>query len=363
MRASLISIAPQLFRDLKPTAVFLYYRNRIRLLPRPRKQTALTTSLHFDALVIDGHCDSIGDQLTNKRWLGERSDAGHIDLPRLREGGVDAQFFACYVPVPYQRHGAVTHALARLDQLHLLADQLPDQFVIARTVADIHNAKAAGKIAAIAGLEGAEALDSDIGVLRQFYRLGVRNLGLAWNYRNAACDGVSERRTGGGLTEFGVAVVQECNRLGITIDVSHLAPAGLEDVLAISEQPIIASHSNAFALCDHPRNLTDSQMIAIAAKGGVIGVTFVNAFLRREQPEQATLEDVLEHLEYMLTVVGEDHIAIGSDFDGCTPPADLSDTTSYPKITAQLQERGYKDETIRKILGGNFLRIFAQVWK
>ncbi|RLT39481.1 MAG: membrane dipeptidase, partial [Chloroflexi bacterium] len=320
-------------------------------------------SLHFDALVIDGHCDTIGEQLSGKRWLGDRAAEGHIDLPRLREGGVDAQFFACYVPVPYQRHGAATHALARLDQLHLLAERLPDQFVIARTVDDIRQAKTAGKIAAIAGLEGAEALDGEIGLLRQFYRLGVRNLGLAWNFRNAACDGVSERRSGGGLTEFGVAVVQECNRLGIVIDASHLAPAGLDDVLELSEDPIIASHSNAFALCDHPRNLTDAQLMAIAVKGGVIGVTFVNSFLRREQPELTTIDDVLEHLEYMLSVVGEDHVAIGSDFDGCTTPTDIKDTTAYPQITARLQERGYGETTIRKILGGNFMRIFEKVWQ
>lgn len=323
----------------------------------------MSNSLHFDALVIDGHCDTIGEQLSGKRWLGDRSDEGHIDLPRLREGGVDAQFFACYVPVPYQRHGAATHALARLDQLHLLAEWLPEELIIARTTDDIYQAKAAGKIAAIAGLEGAEALDGEIGLLRHYHRLGVRNLGLAWNFRNAACDGVSERRSGGGLTEFGVAVVQECNRLGITLDVSHLAPAGLEDVLALSEDPIIASHSNAFALCDHPRNLTDSQLEAIAAKGGVIGVTFVNSFLRREDPEETTIDDVLEHLEYMLALVGEDHIAIGSDFDGCTPPSDMPDTTVYPRITELLQARGYGEATIRKILGGNFMRIFERVWK
>jgi membrane dipeptidase len=143
----------------------------------------MSNSLHFDALVIDGHCDTIGEQLSGKRWLGDRSSEGHIDLPRLREGGVDAQFFACYVPVPYQRHGAATHAMARLDQLHLLAERLPEQFVIARTTGDIRQAKAAGKIAAIAGLEGAEALDGEIGLLRQYHRLGVRNLGLELSQR------------------------------------------------------------------------------------------------------------------------------------------------------------------------------------
>ncbi len=318
-------------------------------------------SLHFDALVIDGHCDSIGDQLENDRWLGDRSDKGHIDLPRLREGGIDAQFFACYVPTPFQRHGAFTHAMDRLDQLLLLEERLPDQFTLVRRADDLARAKATGKIAGIAGLEGAEALDASIGALRQFYRLGVRNLGLAWNYRNAACDGVAESRTNGGLTEFGVKVVEECNRLGMLLDVSHLSPAGVVDVLAVSRQPIIASHSNAYALCDHPRNLTNAQMEAIAAGGGVIGVTFVNAFLNRENPEATTVDDVVAHIEYMLGVVGPDHISIGSDFDGCTTPTDLGDATTYPLITQKLVERGHDPKVIRKILGENLLRVIRTV--
>lgn len=317
--------------------------------------------LHSSALVIDGHCDSIGEQLEHGRWLGDRSDKGHIDLPRMHEGGVTAQFFACYVPTPFQRHGAATHAMDRLDQLHLLAEQLPDRFLIARRANDIVRAKAENKIAAIAGLEGAEALDASIGLLRQFYRLGVRNLGLAWNYRNAACDGVAESRANGGLTEFGVKVVEECNRLGMLIDISHLSAAGVADVLAISQQPIIASHSNARVLCDHPRNLTDAQMEAIAQRGGVVGVTFVDAFLNLDTPASASLNDVIAHLEYMLDRIGPDHVAIGSDFDGCTTPSDLSDVTAYPHITAKLAEHGHNPEVIRKILGGNLLRVFAEV--
>lgn len=318
-------------------------------------------SLHFDALVIDGHCDSIGDQLERGRWLGDRSSEGHVDLPRLREGGIDLQFFACYVPTPYQRHGATTHALERLDQLHLLAEQLPDQFVLARTTDDILRAKAEGKVAGIAGLEGAEALDASLGVLRHFHRLGLRNLGLAWNHRNAACDGVAESRTNGGLTEFGVKVVEECNRLGILLDVSHLSPAGLTDVLAVSGQPIIASHSNARALCDHPRNLTDAQMEAIAANGGVIGVTFVDSFLNRADPQAASLDDVVAHIEYMLGVVGPEHVALGSDFDGWTMAREIKDAACYPLITQQLVERGHDPRVIRKILGENLLRVIRSV--
>lgn len=318
-------------------------------------------SLHFDALVIDGHCDSIGDQLERNRWLGDRANEGHVDLPRLSEGGVNVQFFACYVPTPYQRHGATTHALERLDQLHLLAERLPDQFVLARSADDILRAKAAGKVAGIAGLEGAEALDASIGVLRQFYRLGLRNLGLAWNHRNAACDGVAESRTNGGLTEFGVKVVEECNQLGIILDVSHLSPAGVTDVLAVSQQPIIASHSNARALCDHPRNLTDAQMEAIAARGGVIGVTFVDAFLNRANPQAASLDDIIANIEYMLGVVGPDHVALGSDFDGWTMAQEIKDATCYPLITQKLVERGHDPRVIRQILGENLFRVMRIV--
>lgn len=318
-------------------------------------------SLHFDALVIDSHCDSIGDQLERGRWLGDRSDNGHVDLPRLREGGIDVQFFACYVPKPYQRHGAVTHALERFDQLHRLAEHLPDQFVLARRTDDILRAKAEGKIAGIAGLEGAEALDASIGVLRQFYRLGLRNLGLAWNNRNAACDGVAESRTNGGLTEFGVKVVEECNQLGILLDVSHLSPAGVTDVLAVSQQPVIASHSNARALCSHPRNLTDAQIETIAAGGGVIGVTFVDIFLNCQDSQAATLDDVVSNIEHMLGVVGPDHVALGSDFDGWTLARELKDATCYPLITQRLVERGHDSKVIRKILGENLLRVINAV--
>ncbi len=318
-------------------------------------------SLHFDALVIDGHCDSIGDQLERGRWLGDRSGEGHVDLPRLREGGIDVQFFACYVPTPYQRHGATTHALERFDQLHRLAEQLPDQFVLARRTDDILRAKSEGKVAGIAGLEGAEALDASLGVLRQFHRLGLRNLGSPWNHRDAACDGVAESRTHGGLTEFGVKVVEECNRLGILLDVSHLSPAGLTDVLTVSQQPSLASHSNARALCDHPRNLTDAQMEAIADKDGVIGVTFVDSFLNRANPQAASLHDIVAHIEHMLGVVGPEHVALGSDFDGWTMAQEIKDATCYPLITQQLVERGHEPRVIRKILGENLLRVLRTV--
>lgn len=329
--------------------------------PGPVEVSGAARALHSDALVFDGHCDSVADQLLGARSLAERTQLGHLDLPRMIEGGVNAQFFACFVPTVLQRHGAVTHALERLDQLHLLAEQHPDRFAIARCAADIRAAKRAGQIAAVLGLEGAEALDASIGVLRQFYRLGVRNMGLAWNFRNAACDGALEERTGGGLTEFGVEVVRTCNDLGMLIDVSHLASAGLRDVLALSDAPVLASHSNARALCDHVRNLTDAQMEAIAARGGVIGITFVHIFLDAEAPDSTTVDTVLDHIDYVLRRVGPDHVALGSDYDGCIPPTDLGDVTRYPLLTEGMLRRGHDEQTIRKVLGGNLLRLFERV--
>ncbi|MCB0202782.1 MAG: membrane dipeptidase, partial [Anaerolineae bacterium] len=189
---------------------------------------------------------------------------------------------------------------------------------------------------------------------------GVRNLGLTWNFRNDTADGVMEGPNARGLSEFGVRVVEECNRLGIIIDVSHLAAAGVRDVLQVSQQPVIASHSNARALFDHYRNLTDSQIAGIVAGGGLIGVTFVNAFLHRPAGE-ATIEHVLDQIDYLVRTAGPDHVTIGSDFDGATMPAGLEDATRYPALTVGMATRGHSEETIRKVLGLNFLRVFEQV--
>lgn len=316
--------------------------------------------LHFDSIVVDGHCDTLGSVLEGARSLGERSHLGHIDLPRLAEGGITAQIFACFVPIHEYRRGAARHALQRLDVLHQALAAQPDGLLLATSAADIRRAKAEGKVAGILGLEGAEPLEGSLALLRCFYRLGLRNIGLTWNFRNEVADGVWEGNTAGGLTPFGFQVVEECNRLGILIDVAHLAPAGLRDVLSASRRPIIASHSNASALFQHERNLTDEQILAIAERGGVIGVTFVASFLAR--PEQsARLEHVLDHIDYLVRLAGADHVMLGSDFDGATMPAGLEDATCYPALTAGMLARGHDEPTVRKVLGLNFLRVFEQV--
>ena len=244
-----------------------------------------SATLHTGSIVIDGHCDTLGDVLDGTRTLGERSNLGQVDLPRLKQGGVTAQIFACFVPVDQYRRGATRHALQRIDTFYQALEAYPKDLMLATTAADIRKAKRAGKVAGILGLEGAEPIDDSIELLRSFYRLGVRNLGLTWNFRNDVADGVFEGESARGLTPFGVKVIEECNRLGILIDVSHLAPAGLEDVLRVSQQPIIASHSNAAAVCNNIRNLTDEQIEArVMSNAGSTGRWGLSCLRTSPQP-------------------------------------------------------------------------------
>jgi membrane dipeptidase len=319
--------------------------------------------LHRESIVFDAHCDTLQKVLGGERRLGERSEEGHADLPRLREGGITAQIFALFVSPNHFPKGAARQALRLLDVFYQELEENADQLTLAATASDIERAKAEGKVAGILSLEGAEALEGDLGVLRAFYKLGVRNIGLTWNLRNAAADGVDETRSSSGLANFGVQLVQEMNRLGIMIDISHLSPTGVRDVLHVSEAPVIASHSNAYALCPHRRNLTDEQLEGVASKGGVVGVTFVPRFVTEDE-NQATLKRVLDQIDYMVKTMGVDHVGLGSDFDGFFGPEQvrgLEDVTRLPRLTAGLVERGYSEEDVKKILGGNFLRVFREV--
>ena len=273
------------------------------------------TALHRESIVIDMHCDTLLDVMAGRRSLLERSERGQIDLPRLQEGGVTAQLFALFVPDAHATHTATQFALRALDHLYQAIEGSEDRLRLARAAQDIEAAHQAGQVAAIVGMEGAEPLDGSLELLHIFHRLGLRVLGLTWNRRNAAADGLDFARTGGRLTPFGVSLVERCNTLGIVLDVAHLAPAGVQEVLELSTQPVIASHANARALCDHPRNLTDQQLQAIAERGGVIGVTTVPQFLTAD-PEQATLDRLLDHIDHMVRALGPDHVALGSDFDG-----------------------------------------------
>jgi len=319
--------------------------------------------LHKDSIVFDAHCDTLQEVLAGKRRLGERSEEGHADLPRLCEGGVTAQIFALFVSPNYFPRGAARQALRLLDVFYQELGENADQLTLATSASDIERAKAESKVAGILSLEGAEPLEGDLRVLRAFYKLGVRNIGLTWNLRNAAADGVDETRSNSGLTNFGVQLVQEMNRLGIMVDISHLSSTGVRDVLRVSEAPVIASHSNAYALCSHRRNLTDEQLESVASNRGVVGVTFVPSFVTKDE-NQATLERVLDQIDYMVKTMGVDHVGLGSDFDGFLgfgKVRGLEDVTRLPRLTAGMVERGYGEEDVKKILGGNFMRVFREV--
>jgi membrane dipeptidase len=324
-------------------------------------------ALHKQSIVIDGHCDTLLGLQMREGGLPPylkhmEEDKGHIDLERLGQGGITAQNFACYVRPQHLPSQAVRETLRLIDLFYRFQAEHADALCLATGAGDIERAKTEGKVAAILSLEGAEGLEGDLGVLRMMFQLGVRWMGLTWSNRNQAADGVYEARTGGGLTEFGVRLVQEMNRLGMVVDIAHLAPAGVRDVFEISQAPVVASHANAHALCPVPRNLTDEQLVHVAAAGGVVGAVYVPSFIT-DGEEPATIDTLLDHIDHMVKVAGLDHVGLGSDFDGFygTPPVGLEDVSCVPNITAKLLERGYSSEDVQKILGQNWLRVLRQV--
>ncbi len=319
-------------------------------------------SLHQEAIVIDTHCDTLGQVFEGERRLGESSTIGQFDLSRAIAGGLTAELMATFVDAPRQGCGSL-QTLQFIDVFHEEIDAYSNLAVQAVAVEDILMAKKVGKVALILSMEGAEGLDGDLGVLRTAYRLGLRALGFTWNRRNAAADGVDEMRTGGGLSNFGLNLVKECNNLGIVIDLAHLSPQGVQDVLEITETPVVATHANCHALMPHPRNLTDTQLERIASQDGVVGVTAVPQFLG-ENPEVSDLDVLLDHLDHMVSIMGADGVGLGMDFDGIGEKrvGGIEDVTKLPNITKGLAERGYDKDTIKNILGGNFMRVFSSVW-
>lgn len=319
--------------------------------------------IHQKAKVIDGHCDTIINIINKKIDFGIKNSKGHLDIPRLREGGVDIQVFAIYVEDIYKPNNALKRTLQMYDIFIQEIENQQRQLSLITDYDQIEKIEKQHKIGAILSIEGGESLEGDLGVLRVLYQLGFRLITLTWNHRNQIADGVGEARTNGGLTEFGVKVVGEMNRLGMLIDVSHLSEKGFWDVIQTSKHSVIASHSNAYALCPHPRNLKDEQVKALSDRGGVVGVTFVPNFLTNEG-KNATIEDVLNHIDHFVEVGGINCVGIGSDFDGTRYlPYHLDGADKMSNITAGLVKRGYKETDILKILGGNFLRVFREIMK
>jgi membrane dipeptidase len=319
--------------------------------------------LHRDALVCDLHTDALYEHVSGRRDIVARSSAGHVDIPRLQEGGVNGQVFAIWPSPEKFRSGEFSgFALGACAAFTGICGRVPAKLAHARTPEEFDAAVQAGKVAGVLGVEGAHALDGRLEMLDRFSEFGVRVLTLTWNNSNELADAALDKTPPhGGLSALGRSSVRRCNELGIVIDLSHASEKTFFDTLDTTAAPVIASHSGVKALCDFPRNLSDGQLRALVANGGMVGIVFLPYFLR-PGAENADIADVLAAIDHACAVAGPAHVGIGSDFDGYGGvTAGLEDVTKMGAITAGLVERGYPESDIRLILGENFRRVWGAV--
>lgn len=332
-----------------------------------RVQEERAIKLHKEAVIIDTHCDSIGEYLDHGRRLGRdfklRGKTGQIDLPRLIEGGITCQIFAISALRDRSSGPIVPEVLLKglkqIDKFHNYMSNC-EGFNTVTNVDEIIQAKKRGLVTGMLSIEGAELLMGDIALLRVFYRLGVRMISFTWNHRTPFADGLNAARSESKLTELGVLALKEINKLGIVFDVSHICDSNYWDICDLIKGPFIASHSNCRELCDVPRNLTDEMIRALAEHGGVIGVAYLGSFVSKENP---SLEKLVDHIDHIVNLVGPDYVGLGSDFDGGGGLPELSDVSQTANITRELVKRNYSDKDIIKILGGNYLRLFKTVFR
>lgn len=310
--------------------------------------------------VVDTHADSLGAVLRNERRLADRGSQGQLDFPRMAEGGHTLQFFSLWVEPEYKPERARARLLQYLDAFWEEVGAHPDAISVVTDRASLEALLTSRKIGGVPSIEGAEGVGTDPFMVRLLYRMGVRLMSLTWNERNALADGAGEEPGGGGVSRAGREIIREMNRVGMIVDVSHIAEAGFWDVLEISEQAVIASHSNCRALATHRRNLSDEQIRALAKHGGVQGITFVRGFLQGTED----IECVIDHMEHALAVVGDDqHLGLGSDFDGVdNPVTGLEDVTCLPRLAERMSDRGLSDETVSRILGYNYIEFLRRAW-
>lgn len=362
--------------------------------------------LHFNSLVFDTHQDTT-QRLPGRDFdLGVRHADGGVDIPRMREGGLGAAFWAVFVPGTVTGGAAVEAALA---QMHVAREHIArhsDALALCRTASEIRAARAAGRIAVLLAIEGGHMIAGDLDVLRSYFDLGARYLTLTHMRNTDWADSSTDAPLHNGLTGFGKQVIREMNRLGMMVDVSHASDKTFHDALAASRAPLIASHSSCRALCPAARNLSDDMMSALAVEGGVVQINFHIGFLSREyraaedsNPEtvaemaaevkrrsggdrsrefvewervvrefvaagglpRVEWTEIISHLEHAIRVAGADHVGLGSDFDGATMPYGMEDASCLPRITQALCDRGYSDADVGKILGGNTLRLMEMV--
>jgi membrane dipeptidase len=310
--------------------------------------------IHEEAIVVDAHNDTIVAHMRLGLGLTFRTDKLQLDLPRMREGGLDVAFFAIDVTRATKSH--LTYALDALGFLEGELSSSENLIAPILRVRDLIEITNQGKIGALLAIENSDALEGSLYVLRALFKLGIRSIGLTHNPRSLAADGVDEARTGGGLTNFGIRLVEEMNRLGILVDLAHVSERGFWEALDLSKKPVIVSHANCKALCDHKRNLNDEQIRGLADKGGVLGLSFVPSFI---DPGSPSLQRLLDHVDHVVKIAGIEFVGLGSDFDGGGTL--LKDVTVLPEVTKGLFERGYTEEEVKKILGENFIRVLSKV--
>ncbi len=369
----------------------------------PQSESRHSQSLHRRAIVIDTHVDTPQRLLDENFDLGPRDSEGHLDIPRMRAGGLDAAFFSIWVEPKYEPH-FTARALALMDAVLDQAERHPRDLELARTAADIRRIHAAGRIAALMGVEGGHAIEDNPRVLDVFYRLGVRYMTLTWSNSTSWAGSSGDSGKERGLNDMGREIVRRMNRLGMMVDISHVSDPTFYDAIKVSRAPVIASHSSARALANVARNMTDDMLRAVAKNGGVVQINFYSAFLdsaygaewakvrpkyredekrlaeqwksdpvrlarekRRLENEydarlpRPMLARIADHIDHVAKIAGVDHVGLGSDFDGAMMPKGMADVSQLPQLTAELVRRGYLEADVIKILGGNLLRVMEKV--
>ncbi len=361
-------------------------------------------ALHRECLVFDGHNDlpwslrQKGGGSFKTMDISVEQERLHTDIPRLKAGGVGAVFWSVYVPAETEKEKVASHqVLEQIDLVHRMMRRYPETFELARTADDVVRIRKSGKIASLIGMEGGHAIENSLGLLRMYHQLGARYMTLAHSNTLSWVDSATDEAKHGGLTAFGEEVVEAMNDLGMLVDISHISADAMRDALRVSKAPVIASHSSAYAIAPHPRNVPDDVLKMVRANRGVIMVNYYSAYvvpesvksrerelavereLREKFPNEeefeeamdawldahpvipGTIHDVIDHIDHIVKIAGIDHVGLGSDYDGIPiVPAQLDDVSSYPFVTQALLDRGYKPEEIRKIMGENALRAFRE---
>jgi len=372
--------------------------------PRDEKLWQKALQIQRQAIVVDTHNDILSMMADDNYDLGVSSVGKyHTDIARMKQGGLTAEFFSVYIDRSYAREGgSARRALDMIDYVYRAAERYPNDLMMAYSTADIRRAKKQKKIAALMGIEGGHAIEDSLMALRDFYRLGIRYMTLTHNNTNNWADACCDTAKHNGLSDFGKDVVREMNRIGMLVDVSHVSDKTMSDVLETSTAPVIASHSSARALGDRPRNIPDDLLRRFAKNGGVVMVNFYPGFIDKNVIEASkarearlkpqldqlreTFKDnqkqlaeeisklmaahplpptplsvLIDHFDHIAKVAGVDHVGIGSDFDGVgSLPVGMEDISKLPNITYELLKRGYSEKDVKKILGENFMRAFAE---